>query len=144
VDTIALDTTPPTGFIIINSGDLSTYNPSLNLDLQAYDNFPGQLEYRVSMTPSFGNSTYLPFTDTMLFDARTQNANVTVYYQVRDANGWESIVYSDSIRVREPTCQEANTCLGTGNAPGFDGSFAAVAMALVAAAAVVVRRRQAQ
>ncbi len=141
VDEIDMDTTPPTGTIIINSGDSSTIDPLLSLSLEGNDNFAGELQMRLSLTPDFNGSTWLPFSDTARFDARTTAGEVTVYYQVRDANGWESLTYSDSITVRTATCQELNNC-GPIGSPGFDGAYAAVALAAVAVVGAIGRRRR--
>ncbi len=140
-DQIDMDTTPPTGEIIVNSGDESTIDPLLSLSLVATDNFEGDLQMRLSLTPDFNGSTWLPFTDTARFDARTTAGRVTVYFQVKDANGWESRTESDNITVRQPTCQELNNCPLVGS-PGFEGGYAGVALAAVAAVALVARRRR--
>lgn len=142
VDRIAMDTTAPTGSLIINSGDSSSINPLLTLSLEGRDNFPGELEMRLSLSPNFNGSTWVPFTDTAVFDAKTTSGEVTVYVQIRDANSWESLTYSDTIRMRAATCQELNNCPIIGNTPGFDGVYAAVAMAAVGAVLLASRRRK--
>ena len=142
VDRIAMDTTAPTGSLIINSGDSSSINPLLTLSLEGRDNFPGDLEMRVSLSPSFNASTWVPFTDTAVFDAKTTSGEVTVYVQIRDANGWESLTYSDSVRMRAATCQELNNCSPIGSTPGFDGGFALIAVAAVGAVLLASRRRK--
>lgn len=143
-DQIDLDTTPPVGSIIVNSGDDDTIDPLLSLSLEASDNFEGDLQMRLSLTPDFSGATWLPFADSARFDARTTSGQVTVYFQVRDANGWESVTYSDTITVRQATCQELNNCGPVGGAPGFDGAYSALALAAVAAVILVARRRQDQ
>ncbi len=143
-DQIDMDTTAPVGSIIVNSGDVSTIDPLLSLSLEGSDNFEGDLQMRLSLTPDFNGSTWLPFSDSQRFDARTTAGEVTVYYQVRDANGWESLTYSDKISVRPPTCQELNNCNPIGNTPGFEGAYSALALVAVAAALLVARRRQAK
>jgi uncharacterized protein (TIGR03382 family) len=140
-DQIDMDTTPPTGSIIVNSGDISTIDPLLSLSLEGSDNFAGDLQMRLSLTPDFNGSTWLPFADTARFDARTTAGEVTVYYQVRDANGWESLTYSDKITVRQPTCQELNNCPIVGS-PGFEGAPALLAVVAVAGLALLARRRR--
>jgi hypothetical protein len=101
-DQISLDTTPPLGSIIINHGDEDTTDPLLSLNLEASDNFAGALQFRLARTPDFAGAIWLPFSDTARFEAGTDAGRATVYYQVRDANGWESLTYSDSIMVHGP------------------------------------------
>ncbi|HEX9709041.1 MAG TPA: hypothetical protein VGB42_03620 [Candidatus Thermoplasmatota archaeon] len=140
-DTIALDTTPPSGFIIVNNGDVSTVDRNLNLQLEAFDNFGGVLEMRVGTSADLSAVTWRPFSENFRIDAGVDEGNVTVYYQIRDSNGLISETYTDGIRVRVATCADTNTCIGP-TQPGFEGSYALVAVGLVGLLAVLGRRRQ--
>jgi hypothetical protein len=139
--TIALDTTPPTGFIIINNGDVTTIDRNLNLQLEAFDNFEGNLEMRVGNSADLSAVTWAPFSENFRIDAGLDEGNVTIYYQIRDSNLLESETYTDGIRVRIATCDDLGTC-GPVETPGFEGAYALVAVGLVGVGAVLGRRRQ--
>lgn len=141
-DTIALDTTPPSGFIIVNNGDVETIDRNLNLQLEAFDNFEGTLEMRVGTSADLSAVNWQPFSASFRIDAGTDAGNVTVYYQIRDINGLVSETYTDSIRVRLATCADTAEGCTPLQQPGFEAAYALVAVGLVAAVGVLGRRRR--
>jgi hypothetical protein len=89
------DTTPPTGTIIINSGDAVTYDLSVTLTLTCNDNVGcSQMQF------SNDNVTYSTpeeFATTKLWTLLPGNGTKTVYAKFGDPAGNWSIPYSDTI-----------------------------------------------
>jgi hypothetical protein len=95
---IILDTTKPTGSILINNGDVSTANQNVTLNLSAVDNLSS--EDSISLRFSNNNSTWSAWE---AYGALKQwiltsgKGNKTVYVQFRDGAGNVSSTYSDTI-----------------------------------------------
>lgn len=95
---IVLDTTPPTGSIIINSGAICTNTTSITLTLSASDSGSGLDKMRFSCcSDSF---TFASWESFATFTPRTLWAGdglKTIYVQFIDKMGHLSMVYNDSI-----------------------------------------------
>lgn len=89
------DTIPPTGTIIINSGDATTYNPNITLTLTCSDNVGcSQMQF------SNDNVTYStpePYGTTKSWTLSPGYGTKTVYAKFKDVSGNWSIPYSDTI-----------------------------------------------
>lgn len=95
-DSILLDTTGPTGSIIINSGDESTNSTSVTLTLSATDEGSGVTEMALRNSGSaFG--AWEPYATNKSWTLTSGDGTKTVYVLFRDAVGKISASYSDSI-----------------------------------------------
>lgn len=95
---IMLDTLPPTGTVVVNSGDDFTNNPTVTLDLTATDGGGiGVGDMRFSNDGSDW-SPWVPFTTTTTWDLDdTSDGTKTVFVQFRDLLGNTSVAYTDTI-----------------------------------------------
>jgi len=95
-DTILLDTTAPTGTISINSN--ATYTPSrtVTLNLTSSDETSGadQMRFKVG-NGAWSNWEAVATSKTL--DLEDVQGTQTVYFQVKDALGWVSNIFSDAI-----------------------------------------------
>ena len=94
---IGLDTAPPTGSIVINGGDTTATDSDATLSLTNEVDTSGVVEMRVSNDAIGGDEPWENPAPSMEWDLGETGGRVTVYYQVRDAAGLVSEVYSDDI-----------------------------------------------
>jgi len=96
LDTIVLDSTPPTGSIIINAGEPCTTSESVMLALTYFDATSGVSQVRYS---NDGTSWTLwePPSETKAWTLTTGDGAKTVYYQIQDNAGLVSTTYLDTI-----------------------------------------------
>jgi sugar lactone lactonase YvrE len=98
--TITLDSTAPTGTLLINSGAASTLKSQVTLTLAASDvTSPTGLQMLVSNTNSCATGTWQPLQASLSWTLLPGLGNRTVYVCYRDAAGNVSAVFSDNIRV---------------------------------------------
>lgn len=104
-DTIILDTTPPGGSIIIDSGATYTRIPTVTLTLEATDAIP-VTQMRFSHDGLTWGS-WEPYADSRLWNLTPGDGVKTVYVQFRDTVGNTSAPLADSIILdtTPPTCQ---------------------------------------
>jgi hypothetical protein len=103
---IVLDTTPPTGSIIINSGAASTSSTAVTLSLTYDDAATYVVGVRYSNDGVWDTEAWeLPALRPELTKSWTLTSGdgiKTVYYQVKDEAGWVSPTYSDTIVLATP------------------------------------------
>jgi hypothetical protein len=98
----AKDKTPPTGSILINSGDAYTNSTSVSLTLTADDPESGVKEVRYSNNDVWGK--WEKFSATKSWMLLSGDGTKTVYYQIKNNDNLVSITYSDTIILStEPT-----------------------------------------
>jgi hypothetical protein len=100
-DTIILDTTSPTGSIIINNGESSTTSTSVTLTLTANDATSGVYQVRYSNDGTIW-SDWEGATATKSWTLISGDGIKTVYYQVKDNAGLISSPSSDTITLQTP------------------------------------------
>ncbi|MFX1391586.1 MAG: hypothetical protein ACFE9Z_16095, partial [Promethearchaeota archaeon] len=88
-DIIELDTTAPTGSILINDGDNWTNSTSVMLSLTYEDNISGVLEVRYSNDNITWTAWELP-SSTLAWTLFSGDGNKTVYYEIKDNVGFIS------------------------------------------------------
>ncbi|MBD3329451.1 hypothetical protein GF357_03080 [Candidatus Dojkabacteria bacterium] len=119
VDTIKLDSTGPTGSIVINSGDHTTTDRDVELNILASDNLSDVTSMRISTDQSFQGVDWETYdeSDEIELEGKDEEAKY-VYVQFKDSLGNESAVYFDRIIYRkddsspiysEVTIDEGNT-----------------------------------
>ncbi|WP_201714655.1 DNRLRE domain-containing protein [Rossellomorea arthrocnemi] len=91
-----VDTTPPTGNIVINNGEALTNSPNVNLQLSLDDNANGPY-YQKFKNESNSWSTYENYSSSKQWTLSNSNGEKTVSVNYKDASGNESIAYSDKI-----------------------------------------------
>jgi predicted transcriptional regulator len=97
-DAIAgLDTTPPTGSIIINGGDPWTIGTSATLELTSSDILSGVSEVRYSNDGVWDTEPWKIPSAAEDWTFASGDGTKTVYFQILDLAGLESITYSDEI-----------------------------------------------
>lgn len=102
-DTILLDTTPPTGSIVINGGETYAYNILVNLTLSASDSGSGVSQIRLSNNPGGPWTEPEPFTpskhnwDLSKYGGNSNPGYKTVYVQYKDSAGNWSDSFSAGI-----------------------------------------------
>jgi hypothetical protein len=92
-DTITLDTTAPTGSIVINAGDEFTNSSSVTLTPTANDEGSGVNQVRYSNDGTWDSETWEGFSSTKSWSLSSGDGQKTVYYQIRDHAGLESAVF---------------------------------------------------
>ncbi|UCC92332.1 MAG: Ig-like domain-containing protein [Thermoplasmata archaeon] len=101
-----LDTTPPTGTIIINQGDEFTTSIDVVLDLTRSDNITDLLvtvpeewlyRMRISNEPVWDGVQWVNATDQVDWTLANIEGTRTVYYQLMDRSGLVSETFSDDI-----------------------------------------------
>ncbi|MGQ9583589.1 MAG: Ig-like domain-containing protein, partial [Thermoplasmatota archaeon] len=95
-DSIVLDTTPPTGAVLINGGAVYTSTTSVRLTLDALDLFE-VTDMMVSNKQSLDDAEWLLYQRSMFWELRPGDGERSVYAVFRDAAGHTSSVASDSI-----------------------------------------------
>jgi hypothetical protein len=101
-DTIKLDTTVPTGSIVINSGDAFVNSTSVTLSLTYVDATSGVSNVRFSNDGVWDTEAWEPATASKSWTLLSGDGTKTVYYQVKDKAGLTSVTYSDSITLQSP------------------------------------------
>ena len=98
-DTIVLDTVPPTGSIVINSGATFTTSTSVSLALTGVDLTSGVDQIRLSNTGSWGSNTegWESFSSTKLWALSSGDGFRNVFCQLKDKAGLVSVLFTDSI-----------------------------------------------
>ena len=101
----ALDTTAPTGSILINGGDTATGETTVTLILTHEDALSGVYMIRLSDEPIVGDEPLLPAVETKSWELPDEGGEHTVYYQIRDGAAVFSQVYTATIALDrdEPT-----------------------------------------
>ncbi|RJQ56029.1 MAG: hypothetical protein C4521_01550, partial [Actinobacteria bacterium] len=121
-DEIVLDTTPPSGSILINSGEARTSTTSVMLTLAADDPLSGVSLMRVSDDGVFDTEDWEPFAAQRSFTLTEGEGTKTVWVSYMDGVGNVSVPVSDEIildqtapRVisRSPAPEEAGVSLET-------------------------------
>jgi len=97
-DTITLDDSPPTGSIVINSGDATTNSTSAILTLSATDTGSGISQMRFSNDETTW-SAWETYGVTKAWTLTSGDGTKTVYAQFKDVSGNASSSYSDSIQL---------------------------------------------
>jgi hypothetical protein len=106
-DNIILDTTAPTGSIIINSGDAWTSSVGVTLSLTYTDGSgSGVYQVRYSNDGVWDTELWESPLPTKPWTLTPGDGIKTVYYQLKDNIGWPSLTYSDTIGLdtASPTC----------------------------------------
>jgi hypothetical protein len=91
-----LDSTPPSGSIVINGGDTYATSTSVNLTLSASDAVCGVAKMRFSNNGSSW-STWQSYTTSKTWTLTSDNGTKTVYVQYQDHAGNTSSSYNDTI-----------------------------------------------
>jgi hypothetical protein len=102
-DSIILDTTAPSGSIIINGGVASTTSTSVTLTLTFTDATSGVYQVRYSNDGVWDTETWESASATKSWTLTSGDGTKTVYYQIRDNAGLLSSTYSDTISFQSPT-----------------------------------------
>jgi len=96
-DSIILDTTPPTGSIVINGDATYTTSTSVTLTLTYNDATSGVYQVRYSNDGVWDTEPWESPSPTRSWTLPSGDGTKTVYYQIKDYAGNLSITYSDSI-----------------------------------------------
>ncbi len=91
---IGLDTTPPTGSLIMGGSDTILTDSTVVLDLTAEDETSGVAGIRVGNDEFIGDDPWDNEVDELLWELSAGSGVKTVYYQVIDAAGLTSPVYT--------------------------------------------------
>ena len=94
--TVDVDTTRPTGSVVINDGDTVTMSQNVRIALDAYDKY-GIAEMIVSERSDFTDQEWHVYMTSSGWLLSPGEGVKTVYVKFRDANGWESDVVNDTI-----------------------------------------------
>lgn len=96
-DSIILDTTIPTGSIVINGGDAYTPSTSVTLTLTYSDATSGVSQVRYSNDGVWDTELWESSSATKSWTLISGDGTKTVYYQIKDNAGLVSSAYSDTI-----------------------------------------------
>ncbi len=96
-DTILLDTTAPTGSIIIKGGDLYTTSSTVTLSFTAADATSGVYKIRLSNDGVWDTEQWEAPSATKSWALLSTEGARTVYYQIMDNAGLFSTTYTDTI-----------------------------------------------
>ena len=96
-DTILLDTTAPTGSIIINGGDLYTTSNTVTISFTAADATSGVYKIRLSNDGIWDTEQWETPSATKSWALLSTEGARTVYYQIKDNAGLSSTTYTDTI-----------------------------------------------
>ncbi len=96
-DGVNLDTTPPSGSILISNGDAWTTSPWVSLTLTYSDATSGVSQVRYSNDGVWDNETWESPAGTKEWPLTFGDGAKTVYYQIRDNVSLLSMTYSDDI-----------------------------------------------
>jgi len=100
-DDIGLDTAQPTGSVIINSDDQWANSISVTLTLTYSDAVSGVSQVRYSNDGVWDTEPWESSSATKVWMLETGDGTKTVYFQIRDNAGMESITCSDDIGLDE-------------------------------------------
>lgn len=95
----AMDTTAPTGSILINDGDTATGETTVTLTLTHEDVLSGVYMIRLSDEPIVGDEPLLPAVETRSWELPDEGGEHTVYYQIRDGAAVFSQTYTATITI---------------------------------------------
>jgi hypothetical protein len=101
---VEVDTTPPTGSVVIEGDAPFTTDTGVTLTLAASDRY-GVASMMASENPDFTGASWADFAATLKLRLSEGDGQKTVYAKFKDQNGWESVVYNDTILLdtRPPT-----------------------------------------
>jgi hypothetical protein len=103
-DTILLDTTGPTGSVLINAGATHTDRDTVTLNFAATDALTGVPEMRFAQSQTaLAAMPFQPFSTGDTFKFSGSQGMKGVFVQFRDGAGNESAVFSDTINMRRAT-----------------------------------------
>jgi len=111
-DTIALDTSLPTGTISINSGAAYTNNASATLALSATDVTTSVMNAMFSEVADFSGATWEAYASSNVFTLTGADGTKTIYAKFKDAAGNISEVVSDGIILDTTAPKTAITDIG--------------------------------
>ncbi|MGB9911096.1 MAG: LamG-like jellyroll fold domain-containing protein, partial [Microgenomates group bacterium] len=94
---IFIDTAPPSGSILINSGNEYTSSSEVILTLNASDATSGVSQMIISENSDFSGSSWESYTTSKVFSLSSSEGSKTVYVKFKDNAGNISAVFSDSI-----------------------------------------------
>ncbi|MCK4445178.1 MAG: Ig-like domain-containing protein, partial [Thermoplasmata archaeon] len=95
--TAGVDTTPPTGSVIVNNGDEWTSSTSVTLTLDYQDNTSGVGQIRFRNDDTWDTEPWESSVQTTTWVLESGEGTKTVHYQIRDIAGLESMTYSDEV-----------------------------------------------
>lgn len=101
-DTLTLDTSPPTGSIVINENANFTSDREVNLTLEATDVTTKVTQMMISNLFSFQDATWEEYRSSRLWELSLGYGPKTVYVKFRDTAGNESPPFSDNIELTSP------------------------------------------
>ena len=93
---VLVDTTPPTGHIVINKGATFTTTPSVTLTLNSQD-LNGVKKMRIGNSGDLTNATWENYGTNKTWTLTALDGVKTVYVEFQDSNGLISRTYSDTI-----------------------------------------------
>jgi hypothetical protein len=115
LDDIDLDTAAPTGSIVIGSGEMWTTSASVTLTLTYSDSASGVYQVRYSNDGVWDTEPWESPSPTKTWNLDSGDGSKTVYYQIVDNVGWESISFSDDILL-DTTVPTGSIVIDDGNA----------------------------
>jgi hypothetical protein len=95
-DTILLDTTPPTGSLLINGGAIATNDSNVMLNI-SWTDLSGVVDMMVSNDREFIGATWHTSDHNIPWNLEDVDGGHTVYVRLRDAVGWTTDIYDDII-----------------------------------------------
>ncbi|PJA15529.1 hypothetical protein CO112_03570 [Candidatus Dojkabacteria bacterium CG_4_9_14_3_um_filter_150_Dojkabacteria_WS6_41_13] len=99
-DTIVLDTTGPTGNLVINAGSSLTNDRTLSLTLTSTDELSTVAEMMISEDAAFTGASYETYATSRTYELTSTGDGVkTIYVKFKDALGNESAAYSAEIEL---------------------------------------------
>ena len=94
---IILDTSVPTGSILINNGDNFTNSANVSISIGATDTGGDPLELTVSNTEDFNGAEWMPYVPSLCWTLMPGDGTRTVFAKLRDIAGLESVILKNSI-----------------------------------------------
>ncbi|MCK4445369.1 MAG: Ig-like domain-containing protein, partial [Thermoplasmata archaeon] len=99
LDYIGLDTTQPTGSVIVNNGDSPVASTSVTLSLAYWDSFSGVAEIRMGNDGIWDTEVWQSPSTEKPWLLTSGDGIKTVYYQIKDNAGLISETYTDDIEL---------------------------------------------
>jgi hypothetical protein len=93
---VEVDTTPPTGGVLINGGDVAAPDQDVALSFNATDHY-GVAKVMIDDYPDFPDGYWQPYALSVPWHLPWGEGAKTVYAKFMDRNGWVSEVVSDTI-----------------------------------------------
>jgi hypothetical protein len=93
---VEVDTTPPTGGVLINGGDAAAPDQDVTLSFDATDHY-GVAKVMIDDYPDFPDGYWRPYARSVPWHLPWGEGPKTVYAKFMDRNGWVSEVVSDTI-----------------------------------------------